>query len=215
MPASQENTATVNRTQTLRQRLKQCRLAQGEVVMQQASTAICQHLADWLGALHQRQQSSGQTPARHVAAFWPLPSEPDIRPLLAHWVETQDVCVSLPAVVASDALSFRVWTPQTRMRTGAFNVQEPAPGSETTAPPDVMLVPTLGFTRQGDRLGYGKGHYDRKLTQLRAGQHIFISVGVAWACGEILEPDYAPAPHDAPLDAIVTEHGMVFPAPLQ
>jgi len=206
MPDHPESTATAQGTQTLRLQLKQRRLQQDAAARGQASSLICQHLAHWLTAV--------SPPARHIAAFWPLPFEPDLTPLLTHWAGVQGLMISLPVVMA-DALSFRLWTPETAMRTGAFNIQEPQ--GAPAPPPDVMLVPTLGFSRRADRLdrlGYGKGYYDRTLAQLKH-HHPFISVGIAWACGEIVVPDYRPAAHDVPLDAIVTEHGMIFQQPLQ
>jgi len=185
----------------LRLQLKQHRMAQDAAARKQASSRICQHLAHWVKA--------ASPPVRHIAAFWPLPFEPDLTVLLTHWARARGLMISLPVVTGTGALTFRLWTPETAMRTGAFNIQEPQ--GDSAPLPDVMLVPTLGFTRRGDRLGYGKGHYDRTLAQLK-NHHPFISVGIAWACGEIMVPDYRPAAHDVPLDAIVTEHGMSFRA---
>ena len=80
--------------------------------------------------------------------------------------------------------------------------------------PDVVLVPTLGYTAQGDRLGYGGGYYDRSLAALRDRGHPFIAIGIAWSCGA-LDAGYAPAAHDFPLDAVLTEDGWVPAAPLE
>jgi len=71
--------------------------------------------------------------------------------------------------------------------------------------PDVVLVPCLGFTRSGFRLGYGGGYYDRWLAanpQVRA-------VGVAWSATEVSEAELAPQSHDQPLMLIVTEQGVL------
>jgi 5,10-methenyltetrahydrofolate synthetase len=71
--------------------------------------------------------------------------------------------------------------------------------------PDVVLVPCVGFTRSGYRLGYGGGYFDRWLA---AHPHV-TTVGVAWAVGEISEAEFAAEPHDLPLTVIVTERGVV------
>ncbi len=71
--------------------------------------------------------------------------------------------------------------------------------------PDVVLVPCVGFTRSGYRLGYGGGYFDRWLA---ANPHV-TAVGVAWAVGEISEAEFAAEPHDLPLALIVTERGVV------
>src|SRR3546814_16351107 len=69
-------------------------------------------------------------------------------------------------------------------------------------PPDIVLVPTLGYTRQGDRIGYGKGYYDRTLAALKAQGHSFTTIGIAWAAGDLAAAGLAhnPAPHDDRLD---------------
>ncbi len=69
--------------------------------------------------------------------------------------------------------------------------------------PDVLLVPLLAFTRDGGRLGYGKGHYDRWLGA-HPGRR---TVGIAYAAQEM---DALPLePHDQPLDAILTERELI------
>jgi 5-formyltetrahydrofolate cyclo-ligase len=71
--------------------------------------------------------------------------------------------------------------------------------------PDVVLVPCVGFTRAGYRLGYGGGYFDRWLA---AHPHA-TAIGVAWAMAEIDPAGFAPEPHDRPLALIVTENGVV------
>lgn len=71
--------------------------------------------------------------------------------------------------------------------------------------PDVVLVPCVGFTRSGYRLGYGGGYFDRWMA---AHPHV-TAVGVAWSVGELSETDFAPETHDQPLTLVVTEHGVV------
>ncbi|MBC7993776.1 MAG: 5-formyltetrahydrofolate cyclo-ligase [Rhizobacter sp.] len=71
--------------------------------------------------------------------------------------------------------------------------------------PDVVLVPCVGFTRSGYRMGYGGGYFDRWL----AANPQVTAVGVAWAVGEVSEAEFAAEPHDQPLAVIVTERGVV------
>ncbi len=68
-----------------------------------------------------------------------------------------------------------------------------------------MLVPCLGFTRAGFRLGYGGGYFDRWL----AANPDVTPIGVSYAVREIGEGEFDPMPHDAPLSLIVTEAGVV------
>jgi 5,10-methenyltetrahydrofolate synthetase len=70
--------------------------------------------------------------------------------------------------------------------------------------PDVVVVPCVGFTAAGHRLGYGGGYYDRWLA---AHRHV-TAVGVAWSFAELDLATFAARPHDIPLAFIVTEHGV-------
>ncbi len=70
--------------------------------------------------------------------------------------------------------------------------------------PDVVVVPCVGFTEAGHRLGYGGGYYDRWL----AANPQVTAVGVAWSFAEIDLATFAARPHDVPLALIVTERGV-------
>ncbi len=80
----------------------------------------------------------------------------------------------------------------------------PTPDAPTAVVPDVVLVPCLGYTPSGYRLGYGGGYFDRWLA---AHSHV-TSVGVAWHASEIDDRRFAAQAHDRPLTLIVTEQGV-------
>lgn len=79
-------------------------------------------------------------------------------------------------------------------------------GSSAGAPvqPDVVLVPCVGFTAEGYRLGYGGGYYDRWLAQHPG----VISVGLAWDLGRT---QFAIKPHDQALTLVLTETEVISP----
>lgn len=168
-------------------------------------------LFTWLNVARDEAVRAGNPAPTTVAGFWPMADEPDLRPLLEQWTAA-GMTVALPVVRERNApLAFLPWTPQAELREGPYGIQEPVAGPELL--PDVVLVPTLGYTEQGDRLGYGGGYYDRTLAALRAQGHRFIAIGIAWSCGE-LDADYVPAAHDFQLDAVLTQDGWVPQAPL-
>ena len=70
--------------------------------------------------------------------------------------------------------------------------------------PDVVVVPCLGFTAEGLRLGYGGGYYDRWL----AVHPQVTAIGVAWSEGRIDAGRFTAGAHDVPLMLVVTEHGV-------
>jgi 5-formyltetrahydrofolate cyclo-ligase len=63
-------------------------------------------------------------------------------------------------------------------------------------------VPGVAFDRNGNRIGRGKGYYDRLLEQTRA-----ITVGVGY--GFQLIEDIPAEPHDIAVDYVITEHGVI------
>ena len=71
--------------------------------------------------------------------------------------------------------------------------------------PQLIFVPLLAFTANGERLGYGGGYYDRTLASLRQKNEVF-ACGVAYA-GQEVESLPTDA-HDAKLDGILTEDGF-------
>jgi 5,10-methenyltetrahydrofolate synthetase len=70
--------------------------------------------------------------------------------------------------------------------------------------PDVVLVPCVGYTLAGHRLGYGGGYFDRWLAE----HPQVCAVGVAWSHAQLEEVEFAPAAHDVRLALVVTERGV-------
>jgi len=90
---------------------------------------------------------------------------------------------------------------------GAYGIAEPAADWPTVAPGeiDLVVVPGVAFDRQGNRLGYGGGYYDRTLVQIRAANPGAALVGLAY--GFQIVPALPRDPHDVPVDAVATEGG--------
>lgn len=79
-----------------------------------------------------------------------------------------------------------------------------ASSSGAVVVPDVVLVPCVGFTREGYRLGYGGGYFDRWL----AAHPGVISIGLAWS---LSETHFAAETHDQPLTMVLTELEVIAP----
>ena len=168
-------------------------------------------LFSWLADYRDKTRVSGVHTVNKIAAFWPMAHEPDLRQLLTQWAENPELTVALPVVQNRDTpLIFRRWEIDTPMSEGAYGISVPEGSEEIT--PDVVLVPTLGFTEQCDRIGYGAGYYDRTLAGLKAANPALVAIGIAWAVGA-LDETYQPAPHDQRLSAILTEDGWLPAAP--
>ncbi len=209
------NNSTPNNAASLRTQLKALRAAQNPVDRNRGALLIRGRLFTWLATTRTALREAGKPVPQHIAAFWPIGDEPPLQPLLEQWVEEEGYQVSLPAVTTPNApLQFRFWTPGAAMQEGAYGIQEPV--GPAAPPPDIILVPTLGFTRQGDRVGYGQGYYDRTLADLKAQGHRFTTIGIAWATGDLAVAGIAhtPAKHDVRLDSILTDKGWAVPAPV-
>ncbi|MGO3889515.1 MAG: 5-formyltetrahydrofolate cyclo-ligase [Paenalcaligenes sp.] len=196
----------------LRQRLLEKRKQQAKSDTNRGALLMRGRLYTWVAGINKARTEINRAPISHIAAFWSLTDEPELQPLLYKWAD-EGMHVSLPTVVGPDqALRFKPWDPDEDMKTGAFGIMEPNTDDEAPAP-QLILVPTLGFTRQGDRLGYGKGYYDRTLAALRDQGHHFTTIGLGWACGDLSAEDYTPQDHDFQLDAVLTDKGWAKPAP--
>ncbi len=132
--------------------------------------------------------------------FVPLPSEPDIFPLLTDALATGKL-LTLPRfnAAANAYEAVRVCDPVRELVVGPFQVHEPVAACPVVALNrlDLALVPGLGFDARGHRLGRGKGHYDRLLAGFTG-----MKIGVAFDFQIVTEVPREP--HDIALDAVVT-----------
>ena len=136
-----------------------------------------------------------------IGAYWAMRGEVDLLPLLTHLAAVGTV--ALPRILGRGRpLEFRTWRPGAALERGPYSVLHPVDGRAVQ--PQLLLVPVLGFDRDGYRLGYGGGYYDRTL-EPRAGRPR--TVGVGFSIGQLAT--IHPQPFDVPLDLIVTEQGVL------
>lgn len=131
--------------------------------------------------------------------------EPDIWPLIERIRrEFPQIRLSVPRVEGNILQNF-FFEGIHQLRTGAFGIQEPTQGIATeTNKIDIVLVPTLTGDRYGNRLGYGKGFYDRFLIDCRDN---CLKIGVS-----LLDPDAEELPveeHDIRLNHLITPKGVM------
>jgi len=111
----------------------------------------------------------------------------------------------LPRMEENGEISWRLWSPGEPLERRPFGLLEP-PADAPEAAPTLVLAPLLAFDLMGNRLGYGRGYYDRALAKLRARGRAF-ACAVAYAAQQI---DQVPTEaHDQPLDWAITPIGSV------
>ena len=99
--------------------------------------------------------------AKTVMLYSSLPDEVRTTAFIEKWRNRKRVI--LPTVVGDDIVPVEL-TPDTPFAVGDFNILEPQ-NRPYTGGYDLIVVPGMAFDRSGNRLGRGKGYYDRFLSQ--------------------------------------------------
>jgi len=184
---------------SLRKKLVQARLAMTDRL--ERAVALQQVLRVWLVG---RSETS-------IGAYWPIKGEFDPLPALYRWTEGAGDGtlrrIGLPvADRASGQLRFHIWFPGCPMELDAYDIPKPKDTDEFA--PAILVVPCLGFGPGGVRLGYGGGFFERTLASLTPRP---VTVGVSFTHGFL--PLLRPGPTDRPLDAMLTEDGVMWQRP--
>ncbi|HUS23576.1 MAG TPA: 5-formyltetrahydrofolate cyclo-ligase [Candidatus Binatia bacterium] len=138
--------------------------------------------------------------ARRVAVYLSFGAELDTAPLVAA-LRQAGCALFVPRIVTGGAMRFVALG--RLLRSNRFGIAEP-PGGARAARLDAIVLPLVAFDDSGRRLGMGGGYYDRLLSGTRPGRPR--RVGYAYALQRV---DAVPSePHDARLDAVVTEQGV-------
>ena len=145
---------------------------------------------------------------KSIGAYWPIKGEFDPLPALYRWTEGDSEGdmrrIGLPvADRATSSLRFRVWYPGCEMELDAYDIPKPKDTDEFL--PQMLVVPCLGFGPGGVRLGDGGGFFERTLNALKPRP---VTVGVSFTHGFL--PFLRADPGDLPLDAILTEDGVMY-----
>ena len=138
-----------------------------------------------------------------LGLYWPIGTEFNAPAAIADDVGLLRLPLALPFTRRGPPqMQYRAWDGTPPMLRDESNI---ASCNGNVVVPDVVLVPCVGYTASGFRLGYGGGYFDRWL----AANPGVCAVGVAWSVGLIDTEEFAAQPHDVALALIVTERGLV------
>ena len=179
----------------LRQKYRTKRSSFGEEFIKEASHSACEIIA----------KSEAFLNADTVLLYYPIKNEISPIPLI-------ELCLSMGKNVAFpvcqnevSTLIFKNISTMDDLTCASFGILEPKPHCKTAdiTEKTLCLVPALAFSREGHRLGYGKGFYDRFLNDFEG-----ICAGFSYS---LLVCDSLPHDeHDIPLDMIVTESEVMY-----
>lgn len=135
--------------------------------------------------------------AKTVLLYHSLPDEVDTHRFIRKWKEEKRIL--LPVVTGND-LELRLYTDAQSLTTGVYGIEEPvgAPFTDYAAI-DLIIVPGVAFDRNGNRLGRGKGYYDRLLPRIPSAHKI----GICFPF-QIVE-EIPTEPFDIRMDEIITQ----------
>jgi len=138
--------------------------------------------------------------AKAVCMYHAFDGEPDLSDLIERSV-LDGKTVYLPSILADDTMCMRKWTGVDQTVAGKYGIIEPIENVSSHFSAEIALIPGIGFSRTGNRLGFGKGYYDRFLSDFD-----MIRVGV---CFSEQICDLMEDPWDVPMDYIVTQNEII------
>ncbi len=139
--------------------------------------------------------------SQRIMLYSALPDELPTAAAIGRWSKMEGKTIYLPRVAGDDieVVPYR----EGLMRTGAFGISEPDGPAADPADLDLVIVPAVALDQHCQRLGRGRGYYDRLLAQCPA-----YTIGVALDCQWV---DEVPADeHDQALCGAVTAQHVAF-----
>lgn len=152
---------------------------------------------------HRLEEVIGDVDGLIVSTYSPFRAEPTLLDLMKR-IRARGGRTALPVALERGApLQFRAWAPGERTERGLWDIPVPTRHAAVVHP-DVVVAPVVGFDREGYRLGYGGGFFDRTLASLTRRPRV---LAVGYASAEIAT--IHPLGHDIPMDAIVTQRETI------
>ena len=140
-----------------------------------------------------------------IAGYYPSNHEVNILNFLEQ-ASQKNFRIVLPVIKSSHNMRFKPWIFREPLYVNKYGMLEPK-NSNKEIFPDLIMVPLVAFDNHLNRIGYGKGYYDRSLAKINKIKKKTISLGIAYSfqkCSGI--PTNR---HDFKLDYIFTERGII------
>lgn len=136
-----------------------------------------------------------------IATYLSFPHEVD-KSFLIDAAQEDGKQVVIPKTYPKGCMEFVAYDPQ-NLKPTAFGLLEPEDATQAVdqSKIDLIHVPGVAFQKDGYRIGYGGGYYDRYLADFDGA-----TVSTIYACQEV---DFAPAPHDIPVQEVIVDESTI------
>lgn len=139
-----------------------------------------------------------------LSLYYPSSYEVDVLRLF-EVINSKKIKTLLPVVKSKERMHFVEWKLLDSLRVNNFGMLEPILNKKFLTP-NIMLVPLLAFDKTKNRLGYGKGFYDRFLNRFLKQKKKITTIGIAFSFQRYKK--LPKSKYDVKLDYILTEKGM-------
>ncbi len=133
--------------------------------------------------------------ADNILLYHSLPDELSTRSFLDKWASRKRFFLPRVNGVNLNILPYD----RSRLHLGSFHIEEP--DGDDTVPVEsieMVIVPAVAYDRRGNRVGRGRGYYDRLLAETKA---VKVGVGYDFQLVDEIDTD----PHDVPVDIVITQ----------
>lgn len=174
----------------IRKNIKNLRLMLSEMEKMNAAADVFERL----------EKTAAFMMADHILMYHSLPDELPTHQFLEKWASRKHFYLPRVNGVNLDILPYEA----SRLELGSFHIEEPQ-GNDMVDPDtiELIVVPAVAYDRRGNRLGRGKGFYDRLLAETRASK---IGIGYEFQLLESLPTE----PHDIPMDVVITPSATII-----
>ena len=173
-----------------------------KLIAQSKKRYSAEQLKEWSSSLLSKLEDyPAFVKAQTILMYYSLPDEVQTHNFIEKWKDEKQII--LPVVVGETELEFRHYNGKQDLIKGAFGIEEPAGKAfEEFDQIDLAIIPGVSFDAKGNRLGRGKGYYDRQLPKLKATK---IGICYAFQVSEVVPA----GPYDYPMDEVITENGIL------
>lgn len=179
----------MNKKEEIRQNIRILKKQQSKESRKEASEKICT-LIENCGIFKN---------STNILLYHSLPDEVETLSFISKWHTVKNIF--LPRVNGTE-LEILAYD-EKRLSKGAYNISEPA-GEELQDLNniDLIIVPAVALDKKGNRIGRGKGYYDKLLSAVNT-----YKIGIIYSY-QLVET-IPSEKHDIPMDMVITDEGII------